>query len=401
MGDKTLKHVAAFTFYLMLSAMVFSLIATYKSGEIKESSALDKVKPTFYTKAKDSEGYMAAATRIKSDIGNKYILIKDIGDNSAYTIQEDYINRKIILTLKYLKDKSLNASNIVRVNNGQVFGGPLSEETEEKGEYLIPEVLDAEGDISDYGQLPPTLDADPVKNCIIKYENSDNMTYSAEIQFTLDYLYAPIIYEEDSQIYIALKKPAEVYDDIVVLDAGHGGKDPGAESKDGSCYEKEINLNILLYLKEILDKENIKVYYTRTEDDTVFLNPRVNLANEAEADLFMSIHCNSSESSQPRGVEVLYKSDWNQGDFSSESLARIALEKLQGVTGYVNRGLVAGDEMVIINKSKVPVALIEVGFLSNQEELAFLKSDTKERQVAQTVAEIIKKALAEKHEVEN
>ena len=66
-----------------------------------------------------------------------------------------------------------------------------------------------------------------------------------------------------------------MYDRILVIDAGHGGLDSGAVSKDGRIYEKNLNLGIILALKELLDKENIKVYYTRIQDNKVYLRPRV------------------------------------------------------------------------------------------------------------------------------
>ena len=93
---------------------------------------------------------------------------------------------------------------------------------------------------------------------------------------------------------------------------------------------------------------------------------------------------------------MLYKSNWNKSSYSSEQLARIALEEMKTVTGHVNRGLVAGDEMLIINKSHVPVALIEVGFMSNPQELEFLKSSKREKEIGKAITQIIKRALVEK-----
>ncbi len=395
MGDKVLKYTAVFTFGLMLSVVIFSLILSYKADLVGDDSALAAIK-TVYEKQNESKDYLSTVHELKDELGDKYIAINNAGNNE-FTIREDYINKSLTLIIKGLKDKSLTEDKIVRVNNKGSYQGIVSQKAEaEKSGYLVPEILNAEdGEIS-YGIIPEFEDTDPVTKIDIDYNKKEDGTYEAIIQLALDHVYAPFMLKEKGQVYIALKKPSEVYEHIVVLDAGHGGKDPGAEAADGSYYEKEINLKILLYVKELMDKENIKVYYTRTDDRTIYLNPRVNLANETGADLFISIHCNSSESSLPRGLEVLYKSNWGKSSFSSEQLARIALEEMKPVTGHVNRGLVAGDEMLIINKSQVPVALIEVGFMSNPQELEFLKSSKRKKEIGKAIAQIIKRALLEK-----
>lgn len=396
MGEKALKNIAAFTFILMLSVLTFSMFVSYESGEDGQDSAFARIKPTFYEHKNKSKDYLSTGEGLKDELGKKYIMIKNAGSNSTYSIDEDYMKKEMTLTIKGLKEKSLTEDEVVRVNQDEVYEGTVNGEDLEQSGYLIPEVVSAGGETSPYGTVPEALNADPVNSFTITYNEPNNGEYEAAVHFSLDHVYAPVLYEEEGQIYVALKEPSQVYDNIVVLDAGHGGKDPGARAIDGTTYEKRINLKILSNLKEILDQENIKVYYTRTGDETVYLNPRVNLANETKADLFLSIHCNSSESSLPRGMEVLYKSNWSQGSFTSERLARIAFEELKGISGYVNRGLVAGDEILIIHKSQVPVALIEVGFLSNKEELAFLKSSDREKDIAKGIASVIKKALKEK-----
>ncbi len=394
MGEKALKNLAVCTFVLMLSVLMLSMVLTDSLEGRGKASASEKTW-TNYEHNNKSKDYLSNSNELKESLGEKYIVIENAGNTASDILTEDYMNRKITLSIKGLKDESLTEKGIVRINQDMSYQGIPSLVEAADGEYLIPEILSANGEISTYGAVPESLKTDPVNNLTITYKKVSEREYEADICFTLDHVYAPVLQQEDGNIYIALKEPASVYDNIVVLDAGHGGKDPGAKTADKSSYEKSINLKILLELKELLDRENIKVYYTRTGDDTVFLNPRVNLANDVKADLFLSIHCNSSESSIPRGVEVLYKSEGQQGKFTSENLARIALDQLKGITGYVNRGLVTGDEILIIHKSQVPVALIETGFVSNAEELGFLKSKEKEKEIAEAVVQVIKKALGE------
>lgn len=95
-----------------------------------------------------------------------------------------------------------------------------------------------------------------------------------------------------------------MYDKVVVIDAGHGGRAPGA-NKQG-VNEKEIDLDIVLQLKKILDEDdhNIGVYYTRTDDSNPTFDQRVQLANKSDADLFISVHNNSTNSGRMSSAMV-------------------------------------------------------------------------------------------------
>lgn len=97
---------------------------------------------------------------------------------------------------------------------------------------------------------------------------------------------------------------------VIVLDPGHGGKDPGAVSKDGTLTEKEVTLRIARKLKRLLEKElpNTTVKLTRDDDTFLSLKERTTIANAANADLFVSIHCNGSEYSSASGIETFFLS---------------------------------------------------------------------------------------------
>lgn len=169
---------------------------------------------------------------------------------------------------------------IGRVNGNEIFNGePVCTyiETFDQKE----EGIDTEIGAKDYGN-------DPV-NLITSTITTDDFGISVyDVVLELNHVYVHILYEDDNFYYIDLRRPNEVYDKIIVLDAGHGGKDPGALSKDELTYEKEINLAILTKLKELLDKDNIKVYYTKLTDETLFLRPRVTLANEVDCDFLLA-----------------------------------------------------------------------------------------------------------------
>lgn len=230
----------------------------------------------------------------------------------------------------------------------------------------------------------------------------DNLSYlqlagEGVIEITMDQVYELEMEYDDAYYYFDFLTPQEIYDKVVVIDAGHGGRAPGA-TKQG-VMEKEIDLQIVLQLKEIFDscEENIGVYYTRTDDSNPTLDQRVQLANKSNADLFISIHNNSTASgrmSSTRGTQVMY-SESDTEALGSKSLAQICLEELTSGLGSRDKGLVKGDDIYIIRTSEVPVALIEVGFMTNREELELLKSEEYQEKAAEAVYQSVLRAFEE------
>ena len=98
-------------------------------------------------------------------------------------------------------------------------------------------------------------------------------------------------------------------DFTVVIDAGHGGKDPGAVSANGRVYEKNVTLKVALLVGESIARNHpeVKVLYTRKTDVFVGLNDRARMANKADADLFISIHVNAAKHAVPPCTSLLYK----------------------------------------------------------------------------------------------
>ncbi|MBR2402200.1 MAG: N-acetylmuramoyl-L-alanine amidase [Lachnospiraceae bacterium] len=215
------------------------------------------------------------------------------------------------------------------------------------------------------------------------------------IEITMDRVYEVVTEYDEQFYYLDFITPQELYEYVVVVDAGHGGNDGGAE-KSG-ILEKNIDLAIVLALKELLDAsdENIKVYYTRTDDSNPSYERRVGLANKSDADLFISVHNNSyRRSSAIKGTEVMYSESF-EGVFTSERLAEICMEELTDTLGSRDRGLLEGDNIYIIKNSEVPVALIEVGFMTNKEELRLLNSAEYQEKTAEAIYQAIFRALDE------
>ena len=208
----------------------------------------------------------------------------------------------------------------------------------------------------------------------------------------------------------------------IVVDAGHGGKDPGA--KGNGYNEKDIALDVAKYLASEL-KSDYNVILTRSTDVFIPLQGRADVGNDANADFFVSIHLNSASSSSGNGAEVFYYSkkessyaaevakfensvDSKYGiskpvsDFiledifyranqqKSAAVATDVLDNIIGDIGLRKRG-VFGANFAVLRGSKSPSILVEIGFISNSGDMSFYSDDYYRRVVAKSIAEGIRK----------
>jgi len=175
----------------------------------------------------------------------------------------------------------------------------------------------------------------------------------------------------DNKINIALaKSEIQSENNLIVLDAGHGGFDPGAVGKN--LQEKEVNLKIVDRLESILKSHGFKVKLTRKDDTFISLNRRVKMANNDGARLFISIHNNSSSKSTSEGTETFIAPN-KTGDslLLAENIQKQLIDKL----GLVNRG-VKKEHLYVIKYTEMPAVLVEVAFLSNPAEEKLLLKDS-------------------------
>ncbi|MEG0501621.1 MAG: N-acetylmuramoyl-L-alanine amidase family protein [Cellulosilyticaceae bacterium] len=190
-------------------------------------------------------------------------------------------------------------------------------------------------------------------------------------------------------IQIKLVKPQEKYGKILVLDAGHGGNDGG--SSGNGLKEKEVNFKQTMVVKNLIEKNtDIKVYMTREDDSTLTLAFRTDLANDINADMFVSIH-NNSASPAAKGTELLYYP--NSSDTRSKQIAKLMQDNIVKATGMYNRGIKERPDLYVLRTSKMPAVLIEGGFLSNAEDAAKLKSEDFTQKYAYAVYEAIVEAF--------
>lgn len=166
---------------------------------------------------------------------------------------------------------------------------------------------------------------------------------------------------------------------VVVIDPGHGGKDPGAVYKD-EIKEKDANLDISLRLYKMLKNAGVKVYITRKDDAFVELAERAELANRLDATLFISIHNNAIQDPDYDGTMTLYypsSSDYYSAyGITGRRLAQIVQEEMVKHLGTTDRGLRERPKLVVLNKTKMPAVIAEVAFLTNESDRQKLKTDS-------------------------
>ncbi|ACL70300.1 N-acetylmuramoyl-L-alanine amidase [Halothermothrix orenii] len=167
---------------------------------------------------------------------------------------------------------------------------------------------------------------------------------------------------------------------IIAIDAGHGGFDPGALGVTG-LKEKIVTLDIARKVKTLLEDEGYRVLMTRTDDTFISLKDRVKKANDARARIFVSIHANAFNESYSEGIETYISPDKTG---NSLLLAQNLQEQLVRELKLENRG-VKQEELYVLNHSSMPAALVEVGFLSNPHEETLLRSELFRKRVARAL----------------
>ena len=165
---------------------------------------------------------------------------------------------------------------------------------------------------------------------------------------------------------------------VVVLDAGHGGNDPGAVR--GDVQEKEVTLQIIAKLKKVLESKGARIVLTRSDDTFVSLEDRVKITNTVSPNLFLSVHINSLEStSNIYGIETYFQTD------QSRPLADRVHSSLVSGLGAPDRS-VRKARFYVINHTPIPAILAEVGYITNKAERDRLISSDYQQKVASALA---------------
>lgn len=226
------------------------------------------------------------------------------------------------------------------------------------------------------------------------------------------------IYQKEPKIKDNILCPLSVR--TIIIDPGHGGRDPGAISK-GGLREKDVNLKVSFYLKKELENKGFKVYMTRTKDIYFTLNQRVEFAKKYSGDLFISIHANANHSKNVNGLEVYYLSEkyvrknykalvtaenmslginasnftynertkiknivCNKNNVRSVELAN-SLVKMFKKMGFKVKPP-RGAPFYVLKYAYIPSVLFEMGYLSNSYEEKLLRQTHYQKQIAQGIA---------------
>ncbi|HHW13598.1 MAG TPA: AMIN domain-containing protein [Firmicutes bacterium] len=185
---------------------------------------------------------------------------------------------------------------------------------------------------------------------------------------------------KDGSAVISLAHSA-VFRRRIFLDPGHGGADPGAIGPNGAM-EKEVNLDIALRLRQVLQEAGAEVVMSREDDRFVPLHDRPAQANGQQAAVFVSLHSNANLRPDEGGTETYFHPDRPE----SRALAAEIQAKLVEALGLMNRGIRPTRDFVVVREAAMPSVLIEVAFLSNPAEEKLLADPAFRQRVAEAAA---------------
>ncbi|MBR4776707.1 MAG: N-acetylmuramoyl-L-alanine amidase [Lachnospiraceae bacterium] len=196
---------------------------------------------------------------------------------------------------------------------------------------------------------------------------------------------------ESGKVNVRMDFVKNLYKKVIVLDAGHGGHDPGAQAQGYN--ESDLNLKVILNAREMFKETDVKVFYTRVDDTFQTLYDRADFAELVGADLFISVHHNSSWYNTIKGTSVYYgdlDTYTSLNGLTSEKLANLMLNNLvENLDTEVFATGVIAKNFVVVRDSKAPAVLLEIGFMSCPEELERLVKDKFSKKVARTIVDTV------------
>lgn len=349
------------------------------SGRIHEKTA-DRVmaeekiqekaeEPDLEVSAESVSNVTKAQVESRSD---SYIRIPKEGlqENMEVVLRDKYMESEIELVFKGASAESITKKTVLRVQGYRVDKGMVQKK-------------------------------EPILKKLVIHDDKKEMTQENVITINMQTkkLYEPVLFEADDAYYISLAEPKEIYDNVIVIDAGHGGMDEGTSSKGGVYVEKDYTLQIVQRLKKLLEEKRVKAYYTRLADKEVTKADRTKLANRLQADLFVSVHCNASSvgDTTAYGMETLYSGRrTKKTQLTNRRLAQIILDSMTEATGQRKRGIIKREQLYLLHHAKVPTTIVEIGYMSNKNDLKYITEESSQQKIAGGICDGIIKALEEK-----
>jgi len=323
-------------------------------------------------------------------------VVVDLGKNAGYSLQKDGTDLRVSIGVDTtfvpaVQDVFQQITYGYEGGRDYVKFGDLKRGTPQKESGRITVPL--------YGNLPQ--EASEKKNTgffsgWMNYEPVSNEEGKLIIHLKTDEVE---MYEAGTEI--RLKSVYKALPRSVMLDAGHGGQDAGAVSynADGTikAKEKDFNLDVTLRAKELLVAQGVDVHLIRSEDVYVDYQRVGSIANDASVSLFVSIHTNSFTAEQAHGIETFgyLEAGSVSNGMTSKRLSEILLEELIKQTGAHSRGVKDGKSLAVINSTRMPATLIEIGFISNPEECAKMMTEDYRQKLAQAVCDAVMRAFDE------
>lgn len=181
---------------------------------------------------------------------------------------------------------------------------------------------------------------------------------------------------------------------LIVIDAGHGGKDSGALSTDKKSMEKIIALQAAQKLEVALNEKGYKTFMSRSDDTFVDIYKRARTSNSINATLFISLHCNSTPSNNREnieGIEVLYapRERVKRKSEDQSKFAKLLLNNILAETNANNRGIKSRPDLVVLNSTDATAALIEMGFMTNSRELSNMQDDDYQNRIVSGIVKAV------------
>lgn len=235
-----------------------------------------------------------------------------------------------------------------------------------------------------------------IKNITVD-DTTDPLNFLVDVHLNEEIEYRVITATRARTLMLELVNKNKYRGILIAIDPGHGGADPGAISPIRRVRESELVLDVSHRVNKLLKEVGFRTIMTRTADTTLSLQERAAIANEANANLFVSIHANAAASTAINGVENLYyPSELNPEDSrDNKRLAQIFQAEMVRQLGAFNRGIFARDKLFVIRETKMPAVLTEMGFLTNRDEEDKLATDEYRQQVAQAIYQSILKYFDE------
>lgn len=240
------------------------------------------------------------------------------------------------------------------------------------------------------------------KNTINKSIEIRNFEFRIIVKYTMNYPFRTLKLSI-ILIFYSLTLFSQSNPILIVIDPGHGGKDPGNLATSDSYYnEKNLNLMIALKLGEYLtdNLDNVEVVYTRQADIFVDLDDRVDLANQNNADYFISIHCNYSPKPHVNGTSThIHSTDLKASYELAQSIENDFVTRAKRNSLGVFDANKRGRNLYVVQHTKMPSVLIECGFMSNTKEEKYLNSSEGQAYIASAIYRGVKKFIQNNHTV--